>query len=426
MRREQRRQRVTRAVAAALGALLLALPALAWPSPAQAQTASPPPQPASGQLGSPGPCTVPATPLVRDNAWDPDDRQRIWVYQPTGTGAPRTGGTCGDSQRPVVLVIHGFPVVEFIGVEMAVPDAYLSLIQNLVSNGYLVVFANYDSNLTTLDGLWIPVWVGFLQAVKGISDGSGGLPDQLPMTTRANLRRVGMWGHSFGGGMIPQLALLTTTETTTDGPDPGTAPDAWGQEALWTVFNGASDGMYHCNIDDDNGDGNPYGAGENDVLAPWPLERPTPDKCNPTQHSVNMPPNARVLFVTYDREWSGVYWASERLYLDMTPVASKWGIIVRSDCSHDGTPDASRYPCPSPTHPTSHLTPVDPLAPGDPPIDHLKWYGSNRNTQALAECAIPGDQPPAGNDCNIGLLHPMGTWTDGVAATPSVTYVPPP
>lgn len=37
-----------------------------------------------------------------------------------------------------------------------------------------------------------------------------------------------------------------------------------------------------------------------------------------------------------------------------------------------------------------------------------------------------GDQPPAGNDCDIGLLHPMGTWSDGVAATRAVTYVPPP
>lgn len=362
----------------------------------------------------------------------------MWLYEPTGTGSPRTGGTCGDNQRPVMLVIHGYPAQEWLPLtEPATPDFYWSLITNLVSNGYIVVFANYDNDIVQLENTWLTVWVGFVQAVKGIpTDNPWDLPAQSRMTSRANLLRIGLWGHSFGGGMTPMLSLMAAAETIPD-DNPATPDPHWGDDGLWVAMYAATDLMYHCNIDDDDSDGQPFNGRleptwpylveDDETDLPWfPTSRPMATYCNPTRHPVVMPPNARVLIVSYEGDYSvdgsgnrtyPIRWASERLYLDMSSVQSKWSILVKDDCSH--------HPCASTPYTTSHMTPVDPVAaiPSEyrEPVDHLKWYGTNRNLQVLAECAIFED-----SRCNTNLLLPMGTWTDGEPATPASTFIPPP
>jgi hypothetical protein len=464
MRRRLACRRAARAAATAVGALLMTLPTLVWPSPAEAQMATPPPYPESG-LGSKGPCgaptdaeldiedldgTDPGAPSVQVSAFNQKlglDERHVWVYEPTGTGVPRTGGTCNDSQRPVVLLAHGFPATELIWFGPAQPWLYGSLIQNLVSNGYIVVFPNYDAYGGFGGTASETVWYGFDQAVRGFEAGNPwDLEPRSPMTTRADLRRVGVFGHSLGGGLTPRLAQGIAAETISDG-NPTTPDPYWGDEALWVVLNAASDLMYHCRVDDDDGDGQafngqpePGGATEDDEddPEPFPSVRPTSEQCNPTDHPVNMPPNADVLFVSYDGEELGnaVWIPTELLYRDMTPVDRKWAVLVRSDCSHSGEGEhRGEYPCGSPefdnpawpTHFTGHLTPVDPVA--QVPAyargrDHLKWYSTSRNVQALAECAIPGDQSPVGDDCDSNLLVPMGTWSDGEPATPAVNLTP--
>jgi hypothetical protein len=126
--------------------------------------------------------------------------QQVHLYQPTGSATPRTGGTCGGSQRPVVFMAHGFTG--------STPLAYPKLIENLVSNGHIVVFAEW-SNTYAPDFNYPVVDAGFVEATK--------------MTTRMNLAAVGFWGHSMGGGMTPWLVKKG-------------AARGWGSQSLWMAL----------------------------------------------------------------------------------------------------------------------------------------------------------------------------------------------
>jgi hypothetical protein len=446
-----------------LSVLLLGLSAAVWSPPAaEAQTAAIPPYPAAG-LGAKGPCGGAPTdaeldtddldgsdagsPAMQTNAIFPS--RHVWVYEPTGTGSPRTGGTCNDNRRPVVLVVHGFPAQELIFLGEALPFLYGTLIQNLVTNGYIVVFANYDAvsafadpgdfvDPTRPDRAWATVWVGFDQAVRGFVPGNiWGLTPRAPMTTRADLREIGFFGHSLGGGMLPWLSTLTTLQTWDHDGNPGTPLVQWSSQALWANFSAASDLMWHCRSDDDDGDGQWWDGldPEEDDPPPFPGEYVPPDNpfppqwCTPARHRVQMPVHANVLFTSYEGEEFGfaVWHATNYMFQDMTEVRTKWSVLVPHDCTHpEVPPSCSEPPTKQPTSTrTGHLTPTDPVWQAPEPWararNHLKWYSVNRNFQALAECAQP---PVTSGECNSSRLAPMGTWSDGEAATPAIVLTP--
>lgn len=171
-------------------------------SPARAATVS---QPPVGALGGEGPCTK-GTTLSKPNQEPGGAGQTVWVFTPTGTGAPRSGGRCDDNHRPVAFVVHGFGGV--------IPLAYQGLIDNMVSNGHIVVFANYSF-------AWAPD-VTYPNVIAGMVQAAG--PMNASLGNRMDLSNIGIWGHSSGAGMVPWLAQQAEAK-------------GWGRHGMWLSMN---------------------------------------------------------------------------------------------------------------------------------------------------------------------------------------------
>lgn len=126
----------------------------------------------------------------------------MWIYEPGGpaTGAT-SGGRCDDDARPAVFIAHGFSQSD--------PVAYIDLIEHLVSVGNIVVYPSYDftgGDRATLEESYRVVDAGIAAAVAD--------------DERIDTTRVGWWGHSHGGGMVPFLVQQG-------------AARGWGSEGLW-------------------------------------------------------------------------------------------------------------------------------------------------------------------------------------------------
>ena len=305
-------------------------------APAGADPPTPPPLPGVNQPGGPGPCSV--TPTSTTPAPNPlAGLARVWVYEPGGSAAPTlTGGTCNDSQRPVLFVTHGFPYDPSIGCLDITPNGF-QLVDNMVSNGYIVVFANY----ACIPAAWWDVDAGFQHGVT--------------MTSREDVDRIGIWGHSWGGVMVSDLAKAAGDR-------------GWGDDAMWL-------GIF-ASLDPDN--------------------------------PADLPDHARVLAVVYQGDTIVANADSAVLFNKFTdiPADHKRYVTVRSDCR-------GANPCP-PGQVADHFTPSQPDE-----WSHLDYYGTFRNVHAFSTCALTN------TSCTTANLTTMGTWSDGVAATPAlVTSTP--
>ncbi|MGA0605249.1 hypothetical protein ACO2Q0_04535 [Phenylobacterium sp. VNQ135] len=136
--------------------------------------------------------------------------QYNWVHVPVGTGTPRTGGTCNDSNRPVIFIAPGNLLVN------SLPSLYGNLIENMVSNGYIVVYSNYAGK--SPDPAYNKIFTGFQYAASTLNANSG---------YRMDLSNIGVWGHSFGAGAIPWLAQQVATT-------------GWGSNSMWFALNATS------------------------------------------------------------------------------------------------------------------------------------------------------------------------------------------
>ncbi len=174
-----------------VGALVAAIAMVG--SCAAAPRWAPPP---GGTPGAKGPCRV-----SRTSAWNPVDRSyQLVLFQPGGDASPSTGGRCDDSSRPVVVFAHGY-----LG---TAPEVYQGLIDHLVSIGYVVVFQGYTAEYD-VEHQYRVVDTGFQRGVE--------------LSGRVDVSRVGVVGHSFGGGMSPWLAQRAVDR-------------GWGTDALWIVM----------------------------------------------------------------------------------------------------------------------------------------------------------------------------------------------
>jgi len=179
------RARTGRACTAAAVAVLLAV---------AAGCVTGPPQPSTGP-GSNTPCgrtdvqltnpAVPASPL--------------YVAYPTGTAAtPLTGGTCSDAERPVVFLVHGW-LASFNWV-------YEGVIDHFTRTGNIVVMGTYANDLADVQG----------SADRALQ----ALAAAVPQLERDDLGRVGLIGHSLGGGILPWVTQQVVAR-------------GWGSEGLW-------------------------------------------------------------------------------------------------------------------------------------------------------------------------------------------------
>ena len=150
-----------------------------------------PTPPAPGSLG----------PCGRTNAQltNPSNNP-IHVAYPTGSAAtPELGGTCGDAARPVVFVVHGYLANSNL--------LYEGIIDHFTRAGNIVVMVTYGS--------------GNLADVKGSADIEvAGINAAVPQLDRDDMSKVGLIGHSLGGGMLPYVTQQVASR-------------GWGTRALW-------------------------------------------------------------------------------------------------------------------------------------------------------------------------------------------------
>ena len=91
-----------------------------------------------------------------------------------------------QNKVPVVFFAHGFGGTSYI--------FYETLMRQLASNGYIVVFSPYTASVvTTHANRYNQLWGGFLAAVQQNS-------------AIMDLTRIGFAGHSYGAGASPEMA----------------------------------------------------------------------------------------------------------------------------------------------------------------------------------------------------------------------------
>jgi surfactin synthase thioesterase subunit len=130
--------------------------------------------PLAGDYGSFGHFTVTRQSIPNP---DPNAPAPITVFVPSNATT--------QTKAPVVFFAHGFGGVDY--------RFYEALIQQLASNGYIVVFSPYTANLfASHTTRYNQLWNGFLTSVQQY----GNLMD----TTR-----VGFAGHSYGAGATPEM-----------------------------------------------------------------------------------------------------------------------------------------------------------------------------------------------------------------------------
>jgi hypothetical protein len=109
---------------------------------------------------------------------DPNAPAPVSVFVPSNANT--------QNKVPVIFFAHGFGGVSY--------QLYEALLRQLASNGYIVVFSPYTSNiLTSHAARYNQLWNGFTAAVQQ----NGNIMD----TTR-----VGFAGHSYGAGATPEMA----------------------------------------------------------------------------------------------------------------------------------------------------------------------------------------------------------------------------
>jgi hypothetical protein len=126
----------------------------------------------------------------------------VFIYTPTGGAGAPTGGHCDAARRPTVFIGHGFGNSD--------PATYADLITHLVSVGNVVVYPSYDffdgTDRSALEESYRQTDAGIVAAVAA--------------EPRIDRSRVGWWGHSHGGGMIPWLVQQGVARR-------------WGTKAVW-------------------------------------------------------------------------------------------------------------------------------------------------------------------------------------------------
>ena len=159
-----------------------------------------------GAACAPGPAQPPTgpgsnTPCGRTDVrlTNPSVADAIYVSYPTGTAAvPTTGGTCGDASRPVLFLVHGY---------LANSNAlYEGVINHFTRAGHIVVMGTYATDIAN-------VQASADRALQAITAA-------VPQLEREDLSRVGLVGHSLGGGMLPWVTQQVVAR-------------GWGGSGLW-------------------------------------------------------------------------------------------------------------------------------------------------------------------------------------------------
>jgi len=135
-----------------------------------AQYEGPIPEPTSG-YGALGPNDIMHLDIPNPNFFIKD----ISIFYPSETSGP----------VPTICFLHGFGAND--------TTTYIETLRHIASWGYATVFVPYKTINSTIPQRYQTLYEGFLEAAQ-----------QLPMIIDTS--RIGLYGHSFGGGAIPATA----------------------------------------------------------------------------------------------------------------------------------------------------------------------------------------------------------------------------
>ncbi len=131
--------------------------------------------PLSGDYGAFGQFTVTRQVILNP---DPEAPAPISVFVPSNASP--------QNKVPVIFFAHGFGGISY--------QFYETLMRQLASNGYAVVFSPYTSSILASHATrYNQLWNGFLTAVQQNS-------------AIMNTTKIGFAGHSYGAGATPEMA----------------------------------------------------------------------------------------------------------------------------------------------------------------------------------------------------------------------------
>jgi MYXO-CTERM domain-containing protein len=277
-------------------------------------------------------------------------------------------GSVIDISAPTIFFSHGYPVVGDAGAA----GSYLSLVTNLASKGYNVVFSPYQGN--SAGAFTSPTDAAETTRFNELTSGFEGAVAAFHLNTA----QIGFVGHSHGAGLLPAVIQHEMLGVQGVSVVPG---NTWG---------GASSFMFS--------------------MAPgFALDLPN-------TKSISMPSNMNVVEQVYNDDTK---WADPRNAIDVfnnitTPAGQKDFFTVFGD-SH-GRPNQF----------ATHFTPNDPsidsflsLIATPPVAVGLQQWGILRPLDALADYTFTGNTTAQAIALGTGPAATyMGLWTDGVPITP--------
>ena len=281
--------------------------------------------PIASGFGASGP-HEPARTEVPNPAWE---RRPVIVHHPAeDAGAP----------WPVVFFAHGLGATR--------PVHYQQLVDHLASRGFAVVYAPYPTVAAGNERRYQVLWRGFEAGLDALGP-------------RANERRVGFLGHSYGGGATPSLAHRALVER------------GWGADGAFLM-----------------------------VMAPWYVLGTS------RAALAELPSHTRLAVQVYDRERINDHQIAIDLFEAVElPESQKLFVTLRSDEHGDCELEAG------------HTTPATDGIRGR--LDALDHYGVFRLVDVIAADALLGD--PHAREIFAGAprdLADMGRWSDGEAVRP--------
>jgi len=270
---------------------------------------------------------------IRDSIANPAAAgMKVYLFSPDSvTTAP-----------PVFFFFHGISATD--------PRAYMALISFCVSKGYAVVYPSYATTTayTRPASAYRQMREGFFAAVKAWAG-------------RLDTTRIGIIGHSYGGGAVPAMAYAALNEK------------GWGAAGAFMF-----------------------------IMAPWYSYDLTDEKLKSLPSNVKM-----IVEVFADDDVNDHRMAKDLFTTAAIPASEKDFIILFSDTSAGYAMIAN------------HGTPTGELRFG-PGVDFLDYYGVHRLIDALADYAFTG-APQAKNIAlgNGGAEQRfMGLWPSADTVRP--------
>ena len=226
--------------------------------------------------------------------------------------------TAPAGKRPLLVIAHAYGGEIYQGAANGyLPGIYPDLTKFALGKGWSVVFVPYPTSGVTDLQRYDVLWAGIAAAAADADAGA-----------RIDTTRIGIFGHSFGGGATPWLTWKATVD------------NGWGANGCFAM-----------------------------ACAPWYTFRMTPD------HWSALPSSMDYLVQVYDQDDTNDHTIAIKLYQHLELAAAHRDFVRLSG----GSGPVANHATPSSAGPANGV------------LNDLDWYGVERLVDALADHAWHGN-----------------------------------